>query len=116
MGTALLIPPQKQDYEGYGQGRAKAKRHWVICLFTSRGFGKNVDSPDTILKNTELAVADMKEQLARLEHTDAMLDRASPPCVLWSCQFNSGLFRVDWARSKEILQRATLEVTVVSPE
>ncbi|PWY95335.1 phosphatase [Aspergillus sclerotioniger CBS 115572] len=100
-GTALIIPPQKKDYEA-----GISKRHWIICLFTSRGFGRMVSPEDTILENTGLAVADMQRQLDQLEGLSE----------LWSCQFNSGLFGVEWARSKEILKSSGLKVTVVKPK
>ena len=123
-GTALIIPPQKRDYEAEGADKGKGdttkKKHWIICLFTSRQFGKNVSSPDTILANTELAIAEMKEQLARLavRNTDEGEENGSgmsAPRELWSCRFNSGLFRVEWSRSRRVMEEAGLEVTVVRP-
>ena len=131
-GTALIIPPQKRDYESKKADEENAKekegaattttkkKHWIICLFTSRQFGKNVSPPDTILANTELAIADMKEQLARLavRNTDEGEENGSgmsAPRELWSCRFNSGLFRVEWSRSRRVLEEAGLEVTVVRP-
>ena len=66
-----------------------------------------VSPEETILENTELAVADMQRQLDQLE------DGVSE---LWSCQFNSGLFGVEWARSKEIVERSGLKFTVVRPK
>ena len=125
-GTALIIPPQKRDYEAEGADKGKGdttkKKHWIICLFTSRQFGKNVSPPDTILANTELAIADMKEQLARLAvrttdegEQDGGSSGMSAPGELWSCRFNSGLFRVEWSRSRRVLEEAGLEVTVVRP-
>ena len=126
-GTALIIQPQKRDYEAEGADKGKGdttkKKHWIICLFTSRQFGKNVSPPDTILANTELAIADMKEQLARLAETGVSTTGEgeeegggmSAPGELWSCRFNSGLFRVEWSRSRRVLEEAGLEVTVVRP-
>jgi len=38
-----------------------------------------------------------------------------PPSELWSCRFNSGLFDVEWSRSRRLLEEAGLEVTVVRP-
>lgn len=135
-GTALIIPPQKRDYEAEGADERKAKekegaatttttkkkKHWIICLFTSRQFGKNVSPPDTILANTELAIADMKEQLARLAvrttdegEQDGGSSGMSAPGELWCCRFNSGLFRVEWSRSRRVIEEAGLEVTVVRP-
>ncbi|KAL4880925.1 hypothetical protein BJY04DRAFT_218765 [Aspergillus karnatakaensis] len=108
-GTALLIPPQKSDYEREG-----GKRHWIICLFTSRCYGRRVSSADVVLQNTELAIADLKVQLDILKS-----GYLGPDVVaiteLWSCRFNSGLFKVDWKYSREILDESGLETTVVRP-
>ncbi|KAF7172534.1 hypothetical protein CNMCM5623_004726 [Aspergillus felis] len=106
-GTALIIPPQKSDSEANG------KKHWIICLFTSRGFGRAVSPPDAIIKNTELAVADMKRQLAELQADHSSQEVSVGE--LWSCRFNSGLFGVAWERSRRVLEDAGLEVTVVRP-
>ncbi|RAL05468.1 MIF domain protein [Aspergillus ibericus CBS 121593] len=103
-GTALIIPPQKKDYEG-----GMSKRHWIICLFTSRGFGRKVSPEEIVLKNTELAVADMQRQLDQLREGEGDVSE------LWSCRFNSGLFGVEWARSRDILEKTGLEITVVRP-
>ncbi|PLN86633.1 putative ADP-ribose 1''-phosphate phosphatase [Aspergillus taichungensis] len=109
IGTALIIPPQKDDYNGeHGK-----KRHWIICLFTSRGFGRSVSPPAVILQNTALAVADMKGQLERLR---SQPENDVPLGELRSCRFNAGLFGVEWKLSREVLEEAGLEVTVVRPE
>ncbi|RAK78453.1 uncharacterized protein BO72DRAFT_495190 [Aspergillus fijiensis CBS 313.89] len=101
-GTALIIPPQHGDYEPSG-----GHQHWIICLFTSFNHGRALSPVDILLGNTELAVADLKKQLDELRDEGINLGR------LWSCQFNSGLFEVDWAHSRDILVRSGLEVTVV---
>ncbi|KKK18341.1 hypothetical protein P175DRAFT_0499367 [Aspergillus ochraceoroseus IBT 24754] len=108
-GRALIIPPQAQDYDEQG-----SKKHWIVCLFTSRGYGRNVSSAEVILENTELAVADMKKQLQELSESPAgEYDIAVDG--LWSCRFNAGLFGVDWSLSRQVLEDSGLEVTVVRP-
>lgn len=66
----------------------------------------------------------MKEQLRRLDESGGMVayedddgcEWYMPPLTeLWSCRFNSGLFNVDWSRSRRVLEEAGLEVTVVRP-
>ncbi|KAL2809309.1 hypothetical protein BJX63DRAFT_406008 [Aspergillus granulosus] len=101
-GHTLIIPPQKEDYE-----RPQGKKHWIICLFTSYGYGKTVGSVNVILRNTESALADMKIQLLEPEYAGIN--------GLYACQFNSGLFNVDWALTKKKLEEADMEVTVVVP-
>ncbi|KAL4873811.1 hypothetical protein BDV12DRAFT_192253 [Aspergillus spectabilis] len=108
-GTALVIPPQKSDYEG-----PDGMRHWIICLFTSRGVGRKVSSADVVLENTELAIADLKIQLDMLRSGDLGPDVVGIK-EIWSCRFNSGLFKVDWKYSKSILEGSGLEATVVRP-
>ncbi|KAE8419234.1 ADP-ribose 1''-phosphate phosphatase [Aspergillus pseudocaelatus] len=103
-GTALIIPPQEKDSKG------KAKKHWIICLFTSRNFGKRVSSPDVIIQNTELAVADMVRQIDGLRAEESGIGE------LWSCRFNSGLFGVKWELSRRVLEDSGLDFTVVRPE
>ncbi|KAB8202167.1 MacroPoa1plike [Aspergillus parasiticus SU-1] len=102
-GTALIIPPQEKDYKG------KAKKHWIICLFTSRNYGKRVSPPDVIIRNTELAIADMVRQIHRLRAEESGIGE------LWSCRFNSGLFGVEWVLSRRVLEESGLDFVVVRP-
>ncbi|KAL4956007.1 hypothetical protein BDW69DRAFT_192768 [Aspergillus filifer] len=108
-GTALIIKPQQEDYEK----EPKKRKHWVICLFTSRGYGKNVDNPDTVLQNTELAIANLEEQLVTLESTQALSGEAGIT-ELRACRINSGNFDVPWDHTKRILENATRNFTVVT--
>ncbi|KAL4788556.1 hypothetical protein BJX76DRAFT_344704 [Aspergillus varians] len=103
--TTLIIPPQRSDYE-----QPLGKKHWIICLFTSRGFGRKLSSVEVILQNTKLAIADMKKQLEK-----PFGPEYSAIVELRACRFNSGLFGVDWALTREILDESGLEVTVVRP-
>ncbi|KAL1999135.1 hypothetical protein VTN02DRAFT_5003 [Thermoascus thermophilus] len=133
-GTALIIPPQERDYlpglvrqpQRYrgGNTRSRAtdtkqgerkKKHWIVCLFTSRGFGRTVSPPDVILKNTTLAVEDMIRQLEELRDSAEDNRSEDKPGELWSCRFNSGLFAVDWKDSQKILEESGLKVTVIHP-
>ncbi|BCR86796.1 ADP-ribose 1''-phosphate phosphatase [Aspergillus chevalieri] len=118
-GTALLIPPQEEDYKAQDdeKERQDGRKHWIICLFTSHGYGKRLSRPATILAYTEFAVADLREQLqGRGERSEREGEgNIEPPSELWSCRFNSGLFDVEWGRSRHVLEEAGLEVTVVRP-
>ncbi|GAB1199232.1 hypothetical protein APSETT444_008578 [Aspergillus pseudonomiae] len=90
--------------------RGKGKKHWIICLFTSRNFGKRVSPPEVIIQNTELAVADMVRQIHELRADESGIGE------LWSCRFNSGLFGVKWELSRRVLEESGLDFTVVRPE
>jgi hypothetical protein len=121
LGTCQLIPPQQEDYD---RPRSSSRRHWIACLFTSKGYGKptkkhpGVDEPDVILEHTRASLQDLKEQLLELENTGEEVDE-DRPTELWSCKFNSGLFAVAWTDSKKVLQEQLTSlgktVRVVSP-
>ncbi|KAL4909935.1 hypothetical protein BDW74DRAFT_173414 [Aspergillus multicolor] len=95
--TTLIIPPQRRDYE-----RSKGRKHYIICLFTSRGFGRSVSGVDVILQNTELAVANLKEQLEELKESEIL------PVQFWSVWSEMAL-------TKRILEESGLEILVVRP-
>jgi ADP-ribose 1''-phosphate phosphatase len=112
LGTALIIPPQESDYAGRNRG----KKHWIVCLFTSYGFGKRVASRPEIMEYTLHSVRDLRQQLMQL------LEDGEEVGKLYSCRFNSGLFNVPWKESRVILQQelhgipGMEEVIVVRPE
>jgi ADP-ribose 1''-phosphate phosphatase len=113
LGTTLIIPPQEEDVAKSG------KSHWIICLFTSRAFGRSVSPPNVILENSVHAIRDMRRQIEELHQAGE--DIASDGKV-YSCRFNSGLFHVKWEDSKAVLERemggmkAVQEIVVVRPE
>jgi len=84
IGTALLIP---------------AGDYIIGCLFTSKNYANNVDSPDKILKATEKAVADLIKQNTEDKE-------------MHMCKINSGLFKVPWKRTKKILKSFNKEFTI----
>jgi ADP-ribose 1''-phosphate phosphatase len=113
-----------------------SRKHWIACLFTSVGYGKptkkhpGMDKPDVILGNTEKSLVDLKEQLLKLENKSEEGDddespktrtsvHAGKPGELWSCKFNNGLFAVDWADTRKVLEEELKSlgkpVRVVSP-
>lgn len=73
----------------------------IGCLFTSYSIGENVDSIPQILHNTRLAILDLYEQASLLKISD-----------IYSNKFNSGLFKVPWYKSEDIL----LEISCIYPE
>lgn len=108
LGTALVIPPQPGDCKG---GR---KRHWIVCLFTSRNYGVRVDSPDMIFNSTSAALQDLKSQLDTLRN-DHQNGESPAPGRLYSCRFNSGLFAVPWMETRGLVENVGLDMTVVYP-
>lgn len=88
------------------------------------------------MQNTELALSDLARQLIDLQQTPKTepdstntIDTAksqkennisstaeSQPGSLYAVRINSGKFGVPWLRTKEILQRGPLDITVFRPE
>lgn len=110
LGTALVIPPQPEDYS------SGKKRHWIVCLFTSSGFGSRVDSPESILNSTFAALQDLDMQLVLLKEQTEGADDEQPPGELYSCRFNSGLFAVPWEQTRDVIDDVGLSMTVIYPE
>ncbi|KAL8644826.1 MAG: hypothetical protein Q9226_007574 [Calogaya cf. arnoldii] len=72
VGTCLLIPPfpaieypivSKSPKPAKPTPQQEEKQFWIACLFTSSGYGKNVDTPRAILDATERAVAGLRRQI-----------------------------------------------------
>ena len=121
VGTALLIPP------------SRPQNRWVACLFTSVGYGRNIDPVKQIVTNTERALADLARQMKELQSNVPDGAKAvKPPAVfapdkvkaknaaltMGSCcsgLLNSGKFGVEWTRTKAMLKRGTLDIHVVHP-
>lgn len=100
-----LHPKSFLQYKNYCDRNDKIIWPWnclittenVVCFFTSVSYGNNVDSPQTILRNTENALRNFLP-IAKA------IDRP-----IHSNKFNSGLFGVEWS-STETLIREGIEV------
>ena len=104
-GTALLIPPQV-----HSRDKAEAEAgHFVGCLFTSRGKGRDKDSPATILANTGPAMRDLLSQVEAWNAGDD--ERKVGDLVM--CRINSGLFNVPWEKTKAVLEGIEMTGDVV---
>lgn len=71
----------------------------IACMFTSDGYGENVDSEESILFNTELAIKSLLSKSSNME--------------IHMPKINSGLFNVPWEKTEEILNRCIAEQIVV---
>ncbi|THU79796.1 hypothetical protein K435DRAFT_697055 [Dendrothele bispora CBS 962.96] len=90
VGTCLLLP----DDGGV---------HDIACLFTSKAYGKRVDSPEQILEATRMAVQDLvKQNTANKE--------------LHACRFNSGKFGVAWEETEAVLKDFEIDWVIYQPE
>ncbi|KEF57015.1 uncharacterized protein A1O9_07205 [Exophiala aquamarina CBS 119918] len=128
-GKCLLIPPQIEDYQDDETLEKKAsngkpdprtyrkqpckQRRWIACLLTSVGYGtKNMrfnnpgrDSPERILRQTQMALESLRTQLEDYTRCDlGEHDEYAVPGDLWTCKFNSGAFGVDWEETLEIVE------------
>jgi ADP-ribose 1''-phosphate phosphatase len=62
----------------------------IACLFTSHSYGKFVDPPKVVLRNTERALVELFRQVPL--HTEIHMPR-----------INSGLFHVPWEQTEAVL-------------
>jgi ADP-ribose 1''-phosphate phosphatase len=58
-----------------------------------------MDKPDLILESTRRSLIDLREQLSKLAD-----ENKKEVGELWSCKFNSGLFAVEWADTRRVLE------------
>jgi ADP-ribose 1''-phosphate phosphatase len=63
----------------------------IACLFTSNGYGPQVDDEEDILYNTQSAIDDLIWQ-----------NIANLPINM--CKINSGLFCVPWKKTQDVLE------------
>ncbi|KAJ5819079.1 Appr-1-p processing [Penicillium riverlandense] len=102
LGTALVIPPQGSE------------THWIICLFTSRGFGNRVSSPNLIANSTYAALKDLERWMGIYQALHEHMGLAMPN-DLYACRFNSGRFDFPWNRTRNLIEGAGVAMTVVYP-
>ena len=78
-------------------------------LITSYGYGKDVDPPDEILKNTEKALHEFFEYLEQQHVKNVYCNK-----------FNSGLFKVPWEDTEKLLEHMSksfgINVIVCDPQ
>ncbi|KAJ5998006.1 hypothetical protein N7499_005598 [Penicillium canescens] len=107
LGTALIIPPQQSDFAINGCG------HWIICLFTSHGYGRNAASAEMILNATWSALQDMQIGLHQINQFAGPGQQIQG---LHACRFNSGLFGVAWSRTRHLIDLLGIRMVVYTME
>ncbi|KIK57502.1 hypothetical protein GYMLUDRAFT_751385 [Collybiopsis luxurians FD-317 M1] len=100
VGTCLLIPPTTTSDISDTNPSV-----YIGCLFTSRAYGRNRDSPEDILAATRQALMDLMRQT----------NDQSEEWELHACRFNSGKFGVPWERTAAIIEELGIEMTVYVP-
>lgn len=105
LGTALLIPPQASDIALHG------RRHWIVCLFASHGYGRYRDPRDSIECSIYAALQDLSHQLREMRATSSQV---SWPHLLFSNKFGSGYFNLPWTTTRNLIAMAGLHINVYS--
>jgi ADP-ribose 1''-phosphate phosphatase len=90
VGATLLIPPQAAD---------APKQHWIACLFTSVAYGKAVDPPEVVLRNTKSSMQDLWRQVKAVEDSGA-----DAPGEWHSAKINSVRFKVPWEETVAVIE------------
>ncbi|KAL8993354.1 MAG: hypothetical protein Q9169_006406 [Polycauliona sp. 2 TL-2023] len=120
VGTCLLIPPFPINKAPPGKPSARQpsstppqqeKKFWIACLFTSSGYGKNVDTPTAILHATESAIGDLRRQIE-----EELNVQTAEMGSCYGVRINSGLFGVPWRGTKTVLKNGGVDMVVVRPE
>lgn len=76
----------------------------VACLFTSSGYGDELDDEISILSNTLKSLADLEEQLPGYPH--------KYPQNICMPKINSGLFNIPWEKTERVVKTMANNITV----
>jgi len=74
----------------------------IICLFTSNGYGRYVDPPETILQNTKTALMALGDFFFS---RNLQVRIASP-------KINAGLFNVPWEQTEKLINSFVSSTTI----
>lgn len=84
LGTCLILPLFESS----------VSIKYIACIFTSYRYGRQRDSTNRILANTETAIEDMIHQIESYELNDITIRMN---------KVNSGYFGVPWSRTRDVL-------------
>ncbi|KAJ3846758.1 hypothetical protein EV368DRAFT_52317 [Lentinula lateritia] len=124
VGTCLLIPPPSTSPSS--PESISKPGIYIACLFTSKAYGRNKDSPEEILSATRRALVDLTRQLHQgvnfhgirnTGHVSQSQTESYEPdgWELHACRFNSGKFDVPWDHTTAIIEELGIEMTVHVP-
>lgn len=72
--------------------------HWIGCLYTSARYGRRKDPVQSILSKSGEAMEQVLELVRRVEEQGGEVGKVR------MCRINSGLFGVEWERTREVLE------------
>lgn len=102
LGTALVIPPSPREPPNY-----------VVCLFTSGGYGTAKHNPTDIVRHTRLAMDDLQRQLEADPRWCTLLGVETVAQVeVHMPMINAGLFAVPWDQTAAVLDASALRSVV----
>jgi len=139
LGTALLITHEPQIGPPEELTNMQNEGIYIACLFTSEGYGKNVDPPDKILENTAKALKHLAPQIHELKRQEeesevemsyigtfgekrtkrvlpANRERRTPLRGCRAVRINSGKFGVPWKKTKKVFEDGPLDILVMRRE
>jgi len=92
----------KEDYNVLGTGDLSwndtREDHWVGWIIVSSGYGKSLDSQDSINVNTTLALFNLCKNIYSYH------PKSQTTITVYSNKFNSGLFGIPWEGTEFILK------------
>ncbi|MCJ1308556.1 ADP-ribose 1''-phosphate phosphatase [Agyrium rufum] len=106
LGTALLIPHQESDSHKH----ANKQKYWIACIFTSIHIGKRMGTKTSILSATTTALQDLQAQIQSAQ------EAGDEPGSVYSVRINSGLFKVPWFETSQVMKASGLSIVIVKPE
>lgn len=139
LGTALLITHEPQIGPPEELTNMQNEGIYIGCLFTSEGYGKNVDPPDKILENTAKALKHLAPQIHELKRQEeesevemsyigtfgekrtkrvlpANRERRTSLRGCRAVRINSGKFGVPWKKTKKVFEDGPLDILVMRRE
>lgn len=95
-----------KDYGKYLLGTAllaEENGYKIACLFNSSGYGDELDNESEILVNTYKSLLDLDDQLPSSTRVQTKIHMP---------KINSGLYKIDWAKTEKVLRTLRREYVV----
>ena len=97
----------------------ECSRMYIACLFTSYDTGSRISPREEILKNTGKALVSYDEQLRALKQQLLVRTKSGEKIdeigEIWAPRLNSGLFKVPWHETREVINRSAINMHIKFP-